>query len=172
MAIAALFPLLRWRGLPQDTMMDLLPSLATNLGDGVDTSSRHLALACLQMVFAQQRDASDALDRDTVHKIYHELVQCLEDDDHYIRLSTCKALVTFLQCASPESLVGTTALEYMVEQLLIHMDDPDKNVGKACYEVLAVAAERSRSQVHKKVAAAYPSFQNRTLCDQLLGILK
>jgi len=172
MAIATLFSFLNSGGLHTldimggDSSNNLLPTLATNIGDCNDESSRYMAVLCFGMLFGGLHP--DSLEHEVVHALYPDLIQCLEDASNAIRLAACETLVLFLKRAIRKDLKGSTALDYMVERLLIHMDDPNESVREGCFNVLAVAVEVDKDRVMKKVEDSLSSYPDSTLCERLL----
>ena len=168
-AIAALFTLLKKEVLETEILFksapQLLPILKTNLGD-YDASSRQLCCLSLGILFAA---LPGALGSEAVHQLYPDLLKCLDDSSDDVRFAVCGTLKVFLKSAPPQHFAGTL-LDYLCDQLLIHLDDPDQVIQAAVYEILLVAIEVDAKVVTKKVAAVRSSQRDVRWCDKLLEL--
>ena len=62
-------------------------------------------------------------------------VERLDDSVDEIRKISCGMLKSFLLCASPECYRGTM-IDYTLDQLFVHLDDPDASIQAAVYDKL------------------------------------
>lgn len=138
--------------------------LKTNLGD-YDASSRQLVVLSLGILFSA---LPGALGFEPVHQLYPELLKCLDDSSDDVRFAACGTLKVFLLAAPKEHFKGTL-MDYMCDQLLIHLDDPDEVIQKAVLEILIVAGSLEKDIVEKKTQAARRSHRDARWCDLLLS---
>lgn len=150
--------------LPQHAhlVVPLLPVLRTNLDDS-DASSRRLACACLATAF-KGLECLPSNDNDT----YAALLKRLDDSHDDLRLATAKLLPDFFRLAPLRS----TPRDYTADQLLIHLDDPDRTIQNAVFDaLLALDRGQTPSFLEPKIVAARPSHRDPCLCDDLLARL-
>mmetsp|Transcript_29143 Transcript_29143/g.42790 ORF Transcript_29143/g.42790 Transcript_29143/m.42790 type:complete len:975 (-) Transcript_29143:351-3275(-) len=168
LALACLFSLLRRTGQYPDCLFQtaprLLPVLRTNIDDS-DSSTRQLVCLCLAFIF---QAIPGALGEDAVHQLYPSLIKCLDDNSDEVRVIVCGTLAAFLK-ASPSKSFHGTAIDVIVEQLLVHMDDPDKAIQKAVFDALVVTLSIDCGVVIKQTERAKLSHRSSKLCDELLS---
>ncbi|GMH85888.1 hypothetical protein TrVE_jg3977 [Triparma verrucosa] len=166
-SIACLFTILKSETVDTQTLFQaapkLLPVLKTNLGD-YDASSRQLCCLSLGIIFAS---LPGALGMEPVHQLYPDLLKCLDDSSDDVRFAACGTLKVFLKSAPAEHFKGTL-MDYLCDQLLIHMDDPDPVIQQSVFDILLVAIEVDKDVVKKKATATRNSHRDVRLCDLLL----
>lgn len=140
----------------------LLPVLKSNLTDD-DASTRELVAASLEKLF---KILPAALGEETVHQLYPDLMKCLDDSTDSVRYATCNTLKHFLK-AAPRENFGDTAIEFIVEKLFVHMDDPEPNFQEMVFDVLVIASDVDSSVVLKNIETALMSHKNQRLCNLL-----
>lgn len=141
----------------------LLPILKSSLTDD-DTSLREMAISSMAIVLDK---LPGALGEEAVHKLYPELIKCLDDNFESVRYAACDTLKNFLKCAPAKHFQGT-AISYMVEYLFIHLDDPDPCFKEKIYEVLVGALDIDSNEVIKGAESSLLSHCSRYYCDRLL----
>lgn len=151
--------------------LSLMPALRTCLEDN-DASSRELALACLALIF---KHFPTELDAEVVANTYPALLKRLDDSDDRIRLAVCVAMLDFIRLAAQSFSAGGTALEYTLEQLLVHLDDALPAIQHGVFNVLqalvkAVACAKS-DYVAARIANIRASHRSPAFCNQLLSLL-
>ena len=168
-SIACLFTILKSDTVDTQTLFmaapKLLPILKTNLGD-YDASSRQLCCLSLGIIFA---GLPGGLGMEPVHHLYPDLLKCLEDSSDDVRFAACGTLKVFLKSAPAEHFKGTL-MDYLCDQLLIHMDDPDPVIQRSVFDILAVAVEVDRAVVKKKATSTRNSHRDVRLCDALIKL--
>ena len=73
----------------------------------------------------------------------------------------------FLKCAPAAHFSGTT-LDYTLDQLFIHLDDPEPAIQKAVSQVIIVAATLDKTLVVKKALLARANHRTPAMCDAIL----
>ena len=84
-----------------------------------------------------------------------------------LRFAACGALKVFLKSAPAAHFRGTL-MDYLCDQLLVHMDDPDPVIQRSVYDILVVAIDVDVDVVKKKCIANRGSHRDTKLCDLLL----
>ena len=141
----------------------LLPVLKSTISDD-DSSTRELATATLAKVFEM---IPGLLGEEAVHQIYPDLMKGLDDSNERVRFASCDALLYFLTSASSKNYKGT-AIEYMVENLFLHLDDPNPDFREKVYDVLTTAISVDSNTVARNAKTSLSSHHIKDLCLKLL----
>ncbi len=92
----------------------------------------------------------------------------LDDSNDDVRRTICATLATFFQ-APAEGAFSSTCVGYMVDTLLIHLDDPEEDMQKAVYGTLLAAIAVAPDLVEKKASKARESHRDPELADDLVA---
>ena len=76
-----------------------------------------------------------------------------------------------MAAASPGAYSGT-ALDYTLDQLFIHLDDPDPAIQAVVYDVVRVGAALNKDLVWKKAHENLATHRTTTMCDRLIKELR
>ena len=141
----------------------VLPLLKSNLSDD-DASIRELATSTLgNMLSIMPR----VLGEKAVNQIYHDLMKLLDDSSESVRMSACNTLNHFLGCAPVEHYQGAV-IQCMVENLFIHMDDPNIVLQQKVYDVLITAMSVNKQLVLDNAKLCLSSHRSPVLCEMIL----
>lgn len=166
-AVAVLFSLVRGGGLSDVALFKcapvLLPTLKSTTSDD-DSSTRELATATLAKVLEK---IPGVLGVEAVQHIYPDLMKLLDDSNERVRLASCDALKHFLSSAPPKNFQGA-AIEYMVENLFLHLDDPSPLFREKVYNVLCYALVVDPNTVASNAKNSLSSHRDKELCLKLL----
>jgi hypothetical protein len=145
-----------------------LPILKSCLADD-DTTTRHMATLLLDGSLALLRGT---LDPETGRSLYHEALKRLDDSNDAVRISACGALAQ-LAIAPPvpaEAWRGTP-VEYVIDTLLLHLDDPSPSIQAAVFEALGPWALTAPTYARKAALAAADKHRSPLFCERLLSLL-
>ena len=92
----------------------------------------------------------------------------LDDSNDQVRIAICGALVMFFQCGAHKRCFSHTTVDYSLDQLFIHLDDPDPAVQNAVFAVIVTAAGLDKALVLKKANANRANHRSPLLCDRLV----
>ena len=167
-ALATAYGLLKAGAIKAETLArsasDLVPLVVSNLDD-MESTPRQIACLCLTVLFERLRGA---FGDNAVREMYPKLVARLDDSNDAVRVSVCKTLEMFLQCAHKSYFLGTT-IDYILDQLFIHLDDPDPAIQEAVVPVIVVAANSiDKNLVIKKAENSKQSHRSPSLCNRIL----
>ena len=95
------------------------------------------------------------------------MLKCLDDSNENVRFAGCEALTSFLQ-AAPASHFGGGVYSNIVEQLLVHMDDPDSRMQEKVFKLLLSSVYIDKEVLTKKVYDAKASHRSSNYCSLLL----
>jgi len=146
---------------------ELVPQITSQMDDH-ETSVRHISALCLNVVFERLRGA---FGYQAVSELYPMLIKRLDDSNDEVRVQACKALGAFMAAASPGAYSGT-ALDYTLDQLFIHLDDPDPAIQAVVYDVVRVGAALNKDLVWKKAHENLATHRTTTMCDRLIKELR
>lgn len=149
-----------------------LPTLKAVLADD-DVATRHMATRMLGDALAAVRGA---LDPDLARGLYHEMLKRLDDSNDAVRLIGCGALAALAhspttsaaECASAAECWRGTPVEYVIDTLLLHLDDTAPAVQAAVYGALVPWAALAPEYARKGATAAASRHRSPALCQQLL----
>jgi hypothetical protein len=142
----------------------LLPLLKSILSDD-DSSLRELAISSISIVFAK---LPGELGEVAIQQLYPDLIKCLDDSSQNVRYLACDALKHFLTCAPASNFLGTP-MSYIIEQLLVHMDDCDLLLKEKVHDVLLSALYIDPQGVVKGAQKALLSHSSCYYCNLLLS---
>eukprot|EP00597_Dinobryon_sp_UTEXLB2267_P018080 CAMPEP_0201114058 /NCGR_PEP_ID=MMETSP0812-20130820/78180_1 /ASSEMBLY_ACC=CAM_ASM_000668 /TAXON_ID=98059 /ORGANISM="Dinobryon sp., Strain UTEXLB2267" /LENGTH=977 /DNA_ID=CAMNT_0047377649 /DNA_START=1245 /DNA_END=4175 /DNA_ORIENTATION=+ len=146
------------------TASELVPLIVSNLDD-MESTPRQIACLCLTVLFERLRGG---FGDSAVREVYPKLIARLDDSNDAVRISVCGTLQMFLQCAHKSCFTGTV-IDYMLDQLFIHLDDPDPNIQQAVYPVIVVAANAvDKALVLRKAESSKSSHRSSALCNRLI----
>merc|ERR1711920_976814 len=141
LSIACLYTLLRQQVANRETIFSTAPKvlpLLKSVLDDTDLNTRQLTVLSLQYLFTSM--PKNSLGEEPVEFLYPALLERLDDSNDSIRLGICKTFKMFLQASylSPNTVGAgnTTMLEYTLDTLFVHLDDPEVKIQEAVYEVL------------------------------------
>ncbi|CAN0336226.1 unnamed protein product [Ectocarpus fasciculatus] len=168
-AIAVLYTALRGNKIGVEAVYtsaeQVLPVLKTNLEDH-EATTRQMTCLSLEMMF---RMIPGALGDEPVRLIYPELLKRLDDSNDTVRMAVCGTIAAFFRATPPQHVRGTV-LQYMSEQLLVHLDDQDEAMQRAVFAVMEVAAAIDPKAVEKLASEARSSHRTPSYCDRLVAL--
>ncbi|CAL8304585.1 unnamed protein product [Merluccius merluccius] len=158
-ALSCLLALLHGGSVTPGQLLCVEQKLSSQLVGGLQEDSptaRLFACRCLSIVL---RLAGASLHPDALNNIYPELLKRLDDSSDQVRSVALKTLGLWLSCLCKDynSQLYGAHLEFLFQQLLLHLDDPDSSVQE---QVLALLERETQAAKDKQRSPVY--------CDQLL----
>ena len=150
-----------------DVAGELVPQITSQMDDN-ETSVRHISALCLHVIFERLRGA---FGYQAVSELYPMLIKRLDDSNDDVRIEACRALGAFMAAASAGAYAGT-ALDYTLDQLFIHLDDPDPNIQSVVYDVIRVGVTLNKDLVWKKAHENIATHRSTAMCDRLIKELR
>eukprot|EP00553_Chaetoceros_curvisetus_P011478 CAMPEP_0204635324 /NCGR_PEP_ID=MMETSP0717-20131115/31310_1 /ASSEMBLY_ACC=CAM_ASM_000666 /TAXON_ID=230516 /ORGANISM="Chaetoceros curvisetus" /LENGTH=220 /DNA_ID=CAMNT_0051654043 /DNA_START=18 /DNA_END=680 /DNA_ORIENTATION=+ len=144
----------------------LLPVLKSNLSDD-DSSIRELITSSLARIFEIM---PAVLGEQAIDQLYPELMKGLDDSCESVRFASCDALKHFLSCG-PAANYNGTAIEYMVENLFLHMDDPNPAMQERVYNTLVASIAIDKDAVTKVARVSMTSHRTPKYCKKILSLV-
>jgi dynein assembly factor 5 len=168
-ALAACYAMLKAGAVRVDTLYKVAPELVpliTSHLDDHDTSPRHIGCLCLTVVFERLKGA---FGDQAIHEMYPKLLKRLDDSSDAVRLAICGTLQSFLLSA-PKSCFSGTTLDYTLDQLFIHLDDPDPTIQDAVLQVIVKAGKFiDKDIVFKKANNNKSTHRSPAMCEKVIS---
>jgi hypothetical protein len=100
--------------------------------------------------------------------LYLLLVARLDDSNDQVRVAICGALVMFFQCAAHPRCFSSTTIDYTLDQLFIHLDDPDPKIQQAVLQaIVQCATSLDREAVLRKAEKNRTCHRTPAMCDRV-----
>ncbi|XP_030201479.1 dynein assembly factor 5, axonemal [Gadus morhua] len=169
-ALSCLLALLHGGSLTPGQLLCVEQKLCSTLLGGLEESSptaRLFACRCLSLLLAK---VGASLHPDALNKIYPELVKRLDDSSDQVRAVALKALGLWLSSLGEDyhpHLYGAH-LEFLFQQLLLHLDDPDGSVQEQVLGVLKAGSRVHPALLERETQAAKDKQRSPAYCEQLL----
>jgi len=167
-ALATCYGILKAGAVKPDTLFntasELVPLIVSHLDDN-DLSPRQMSCLCITVLFERLRGA---FSEQSIREMYPKLLSRLDDSSDTIRVGICHALVMFLQCGTHKKFYSGTTIDYTLDQLFIHLDDPDPEIQQAVFKVIIQASEIDKQLVLKKAERNVNSHRTPTMCNKVI----
>uniref|UniRef100_A0A061S1R9 Heat repeat-containing protein 2 n=1 Tax=Tetraselmis sp. GSL018 TaxID=582737 RepID=A0A061S1R9_9CHLO len=112
------------------------------------------------------RSAGGALGDDSRRAIYPELCKRLDDSSDQNRAAACEALLAFAE-VSPH--YDPTNTKYLLDRLLIHMDDFNRGIQEAVCKVVVRIAGSKPALVKEEATKAAPRHRSKEFIERVLS---
>lgn len=142
---------------------DFLPVLHQCLEEDYYADTRYAACHAMAGVL---RCAGEELQDESRRAIYPELCKRLDDSNDNNRIAACGALEAFAEVSSS---YDTTNVGYLLERLLIHMDDFNASVQDAVCKVVCCFARSHPLKVREEVMKVSSRHRSQEYCQRVLS---
>ena len=104
--------------------------------------------------------------------MYPKLIKRLDDSDDKLRVAVCSTLKDFFLCA-PKSAFSSTTVEYLLEQLFVHLDDPNNEIQLAVFETIISMGKilECRDIVMKRAYQSKSSHRTPVMCEAVISAM-
>ena len=143
---------------------DLVPLLVSHLDDQ-DLSTRLIACYCLTILFDRLKGA---FSEQAIHELYPKLLKRLDDSNDQMRITICSTLVSFFNNAPSKCYTGTL-YDYTLDQLFIHLDDPDSEIQQAVYNTIINISYINKDLVLKKATLHKSTHRDPKYCMNIIN---
>ena len=97
------------------------------------------------------------------------IVARLDDSNDQVRIAICGALVMFFQCGANSKCFSHTTVDYTLDQLFIHLDDPDPAIQQAVLRaIVQCAATLNKEMVLAKAEKNRSCHRTTAMCDRVV----
>jgi len=165
--ITCMIQLIRRQMIPEDVLQgcigNLKPVLKTCLNDDWAPDLRFSATVLLDLTFSHLRETLTDMD---LSDLYPHLLERLDDSQDMIRIQITQAIVSFFQCSQLRMSPGT--FEYVVKNILVHLDDQNENLRLSLFNVLQSAARVKPKLVLREARASLERRSYPQICRELI----
>ncbi|XP_037113036.1 dynein assembly factor 5, axonemal-like isoform X1 [Syngnathus acus] len=169
-ALSCLLALLQGGGVTSQQLLRAEEQLVPQVLSSLDEDSPMGRLLACRSLCAVLGLVGSSLGQEALNKIYPELLKRLDDSSEDVRGEALRALGLWLSSLGAEYDTGLCAshLQFLFQQLLLHLDDPDGAVQDQVLEVLKTGSLVLPALLKKEVEAARDNHRTCHHCDRLL----
>ena len=141
-----------------------VPPCLQSMEEEYYADTRNMACHAVQAMLA---GAADALSDEQRRALYPELIKRLDDSNNSVRITICGALKLYVsRFLSPSD---STAAQYMLPILLLHMDDADPGVQETVCQVVCSLAAVMPNFVAEETAKIQQHHHAQQFCERVLA---
>lgn len=169
-AVFCFYTLFRRKLVSPDALRALYPQLSGPIKTCLsDEDSVTRKWSCMLMQYAYALLAGRCT-QEEVSEIYHDLVKRLDDSNNEVRKRVCDTLAQFVEVGPRDAYTGTP-MEYTIDSMLIHLDDPEADVQAAVCKALGAWARLDAKFAVPRIIAVRGRHRTPEYCDQLIRML-
>ncbi|XP_065707223.2 dynein axonemal assembly factor 5 isoform X1 [Patagioenas fasciata] len=145
---------------------ELMPQIIA----AMDEDSKITRLMACRIVGVLIKTCGRHFDEDKFTKTYTEVLKCLDDASCDVRLAAAHALTSWFQCLKDSDVKSgmENHIEFLYQELLVHLDDPDENTQNAILEVLKEGSVLHPDLLVREIGAVVHKHRTPAYCNQLL----
>ncbi|NWY60616.1 DAAF5 factor, partial [Chionis minor] len=169
-AVSCLWALLHCEMLAPEEVLKVKDWLMPEIIAAVDEDSKITRLLACRIVGVILKVCGRQFDEDTFTKTYTEVLKRLDDASCDVRLAAAHTLTDWFKSVkdSDVKLALETHIEFLYQELLIHLDDPDQNTQNAVLEVLKEGSVIYPELLVREIEGAVDKHRTPVYCNQLL----
>ncbi|XP_061892704.1 dynein axonemal assembly factor 5-like [Entelurus aequoreus] len=169
-ALSCLLALLHGGSIPPQQLLSVEDKLCPQVLSALDEDSQMGRLLACRSLSSMLRLVGSSLHQDVLNNIYPEVLKRLDDSSEDVRREALKALSLWLSNLDKNygAELCTSHLQFLFQQLLVHLDDPDSSVQDQVLEVLKEGSSILPVLLKKEVEAVRDKHRSPQYCDQLL----
>ncbi|KAK7175263.1 hypothetical protein R3I93_002230 [Phoxinus phoxinus] len=169
-ALSCLLAVLHGAAFPAERIVSVEETLSTQLISALEEDSKLARLLACRSLHALLKLTTQQLSTDSLNKIYPELLKRVDDSSEDVRLEALKSLSTWFSSLGKNYDTHSCRphLEFLFQQLLLYMDDPDTKVQDSVLEVLKVASAVDGGLLQRQTEAVREKQRSPENCDKLL----
>ncbi|XP_065109082.1 dynein axonemal assembly factor 5 [Paramisgurnus dabryanus] len=169
-ALSCLLALLHGATFPAEQVLSVEETLRTQLISALEEDSKLARLLACRSLHSLLKITAHQLNTDSLNKIYPELLKRVDDSSEDVRVEALRSLGTWFSSLGNNYDVHSCRphLEFLFQQLLLYMDDPDDKVQDSVLDVLKVASKVDCDLLQQQTEAVREKQRNPDFCDKLL----
>ncbi|CAM4339129.1 unnamed protein product [Leuciscus chuanchicus] len=169
-ALSCLLAVLHGAAFPAERIVSVEETLSTQLISALEEDSKLARLLACRSLHSLLKLTTQQLSTDSLNKIYPELLKRVDDSSEDVRLEALKSLSTWFSSLGKNYDTHSCRphLEFLFQQLLLYMDDPDTKVQDSVLEVLKVASAVDGGLLQQQTEAVREKQRSSKNCDKLL----
>uniref|UniRef100_A0A803VEZ2 Dynein axonemal assembly factor 5 n=2 Tax=Ficedula albicollis TaxID=59894 RepID=A0A803VEZ2_FICAL len=145
---------------------ELMPQVIASL----DEDSKITRLMACRIVDVFLKVCGRQFDVDKFKNTYTEVLKRLDDASSDVRLAAAHTLANWFKCLKDSDVKSSMEghVEFLYQELLVHLDDPDENLQKAVLEVLKEGSILYPDLLVREIEGVVHKHQTPVYCNQLL----
>ncbi|XP_053193864.1 dynein axonemal assembly factor 5-like [Scomber japonicus] len=169
-AISCLLALLHGGGITSGQLLCMEEKLTPQVLSALEEDSQMGRLLACRSLSAILLLIGSSLHPEALNKLYPELLKRLDDSSEEVRSVALQALGLWLSSLTKDYNPELCAphLQFLFQQLLLHLDDPDSSVQDQVLEILKKGSSVHPSLLKTEVEAVRDKQRSPLYCDQLL----
>ncbi|NXT01149.1 DAAF5 factor, partial [Jacana jacana] len=169
-AVSCLWALIHRDVLPPEEMAKVKAALMPQVIAAMDEDSQSTRLLACRIVGALLKGCGRQFGEEEFTKTYTEVLKRLDDASRDVRLAAARTLAHWFRSLRDSALRATmeTQVEFLYQELLIHLDDPDEDTQTAVLEVLKEGSGLYPEALVREVEGAVQKHRTPAYCHQLL----
>ncbi|XP_052409309.1 dynein axonemal assembly factor 5 [Carassius gibelio] len=169
-ALSCLLAVLHGAAFPAERVLSVEETLATQLISALEEDSKLARLLACRSLHSLLRLTAQQLSADSLNKIYPELLKRVDDSSEDVRVEALKSLSTWFSSVGKnyDTQSCRPHLEFLFQQLLLYMDDPDTKIQDSVLEVLKEASEVDGGLLQQQTEAVTEKQRSPEYCYKLL----
>ncbi|XP_072549719.1 dynein axonemal assembly factor 5-like [Salminus brasiliensis] len=173
-ALSCLLALLQGGAISKEQVLSVEPKLIADLISALEEDSQLSRLLASRSLETLMSITAHCLSPDTCNKIYPELLKRVDDSSDEVRAEALKALSVWFSSLGKDYDPNTCRphLQFLYQQLLLYLDDPDQRIQLIVLDVLKVGSIADPILLQQEVEAVRDKQRSAEYCDQLLSHIR
>ncbi|NXF29577.1 DAAF5 factor, partial [Nyctibius bracteatus] len=170
-AVSCLWALLHCEMLsPEEILKFVEDGLMPQVIATMDEDSKISRLMACRIVGIFLKVCGRQFDEDKFTKTYTEVLKRLDDASCDVRVAAAHTLTNWFKCLKDSDVKSAmeSHIEFLYQELLIHLDDPDQNIQNAVLEVLKEGSDLYPELLVREIEGVVHKHQTPVYCNQLL----
>ncbi|XP_035753114.1 dynein assembly factor 5, axonemal [Egretta garzetta] len=169
-AVSCLWALIHCEMLSPEEISKVKGELMPQIIAAMDEDSKITRLMACRIVGVFLKVCGGQFDEDKFTKIYTEVLKRLDDASCDVRLAAAHTLTNWFKCLKDSDVKSAMErhIEFLYQELLIYLDDPDQNTQNAVLEVLKEGSGLYPELLVKEIEGVVHKHQTPAYCNQLL----
>ncbi|KAM6079460.1 dynein axonemal assembly factor 5 isoform 1-T1 [Theristicus caerulescens] len=169
-AVSCLWALIRCEMLSPKEILKVKDGLMPQIIAAMDEDSKITRLMACRIVGVFLKVCGKQFDEDKFTNIYTEVLKRLDDASCDVRLAAAHTLTNWFKSLKDSDVKSAmeSHIEFLYQELLIHLDDPDQNTQNAILEVLKEGSVLYPELLVREIEGVVHKHQTPVYCNQLL----
>ncbi|NXU84086.1 DAAF5 factor, partial [Xiphorhynchus elegans] len=169
-AVLCLWALIHCEMLSPKEILKVKDELMPQIIASMDEDSKITRLMACRIVDTFLKACGKQFDEDKFKNTYTEVLKRLDDASCDVRLAAAHTLANWFKCLKDSDVKSTMEghVEFLYQELLIHLDDPDQNLQNAVLEVLKEGSVLYPDLLVREIEGVVHKHQTPVYCNQLL----
>ncbi|KFQ36415.1 HEAT repeat-containing protein 2, partial [Merops nubicus] len=169
-AVSCLWALIHCEMLSPEEVLKVKDGLMPQIIAALDEDSKIARLMACRIIGVVLKVCGRQFDEDKFKNTYTEVLKRLDDASCDVRLAAAHTLTNWFQCLKDSDMKSSmeSHIEFLYQELLIHLDDPDQNTQNAVLEVLKEGSVLYPELLVKEIGGVVHKHRTPAYCNQLL----